>query len=136
MNKFRKMLTSRYFVGANLREANLRGADLREAKRLGADLEGANIPTIPNLETKVGWKKLFEGNVIELEITGNVVGCYTSTQLRTDRCIPRGSGRSFYDRNFIYEAGNECTSQLNEDPRECCAEGIHFFATREEAERW
>jgi hypothetical protein len=68
---------------------------------------------------------------------------------RTDKVIPRHfyptrtktaindkSAHSWFDHEFSYTLGTLATSKLDPNPHEECTEGIHFFATYEQAVNW
>jgi len=44
-------------------------------------------------------------------------------------------GRSAYDPTFVYTVGAVVSAPYDEEVKECST-GIHFFLTREEAERY
>jgi hypothetical protein len=135
---------------ADLEEADLEGADLRETNLQNADMEGVNLHNakLPDFQLPPGdlpgWKKVRNGVVLELLITGNRTATLTSNKCRCDRaCVLRatcgspGPFRSLYSPDFLYAVGEEVAcSDYNPDPRTECAPGIHFFRTRREAERY
>ena len=144
--------------GANLRGADLRGADLYGANLCGADLRGANIelPLLnkfypiccPEAGSFVGWKKVRGNLIVKLEITENAKR--SSAFGRKCRCneakvldIQNLDGTSAddvteaysqHDANFAYRVGETVrVDNFDEDRRNECAPGIHFFITRQEA---
>jgi hypothetical protein len=46
------------------------------------------------------------------------------------------NGVSEYDKNFIYEVGKEVIADIYDKNIEECSNGIHFFLTREKAEKY
>ena len=132
--------------------ADLRGADLRSA-----DLSGANIPvelvnrfyplSCPESGAFIGWKKCRDGLIVKLEITetakrssayGRKCRCSAAKVL----CIENMDGtvadttkaESGRDSNFIYRVGETVSvDDFDEDRRNECSTGIHFFITRQEA---
>ena len=138
--------------GANLRGANLRGADLR-----GADLRGTEIELMlvnkfypiccPEAGSFVGWKKVRGDLIVKLEVTENAKR--SSAFGRKCRCneakvldIQNLDGTSAdvtevyskHDANFAYRVGETVrVDDFDEDRRNECAPGIHFFITRQEA---
>ena len=144
--------------GADLRGANLRGADLYGANLYGANLYGANIELTllnklypiccPEAGSFVGWKRVRGNLIVKLEITENAKR--SSAFGRKCRCneakvldIQNLDGTSAddtteaysqYDANFAYRVGETVrVDNFDEDRRNECAPGIHFFITRQEA---
>ena len=121
---------------ANLRGANLRGADLDENEkiRLGVCLE----------ESMTGYKKCENDVIVTLKIPeGAIVFSINNSKCRTNVAevidIDNGLTKvaSRHDSKFIYHKGRivrvkNFNCQYNEE----CASGIHFFRTREEAEKY
>ena len=138
--------------GANLSGANLSGADLR-----GADLRGAKIELTllnkfypiccPEAGNFVAWKKVRGNFIVKLEVTENAKR--SSAFGRKCRCneakvldIQNLDGTSAdvtevyskHDANFAYRVGETVrVDNFDEDRRNECAPGIHFFITRQEA---
>ena len=143
---------------ANFRDADLRDADLRGADLRGADLRGANIrcalglPPIacPDTGGFIGWKKCSGGVIAKLLIPPDAKrSSATGRKCRTDKAIvlelfryPRGDvfdGAAFsqHDASFEYARGETvAVDDFDEDRWAECSTGIHFFITREEAERY
>lgn len=148
--------------GANLRGANLYGADLRGANLSEADLRGANLSgakielmlvnkfypiCCPEAGSFVGWKKVRGDLIVKLEVTENAKR--SSAFGRKCRCneakvldIQNLDGTSAdvtevysqHDTNFAYRVGETVrVDNFDEDRRNECAPGIHFFITRQEA---
>ena len=143
---------------ANLCKANLYGADLCKANLYGADLRGANIELTllnkfypiccPEAGSFVGWKRVRGDLIVKLEITENAKR--SSAFGRKCRCneakvldIQNLDGTSAddateaysqHDANFAYRVGETVrVDNFDEDRRNECAPGIHFFITRQEA---
>ena len=143
---------------ANLRRADLRRADLRRADLRRADLREANIELTllnkfypiccPEAGSFVGWKKVRGNLIVKLEITENAKR--SSAFGRKCRCneakvldIQNLDGTSAddateaysqHDANFAYRVGETVrVDNFDEDRRNECAPGIHFFITRQEA---
>lgn len=69
---------------------------------------------------------------------------------RTDKVVPRQfwstqnsnmkildpSAHSWFNKEFPYIIGDTSMTRLDPNPHTDCAEGIHFFATREQAINW
>lgn len=139
--------------GADLRHAYLNGANLSEAKLWGADLLGAILYDVKgqNLEYRrgkvvtqdiIGYKKCAFGIIVTLLIPrGSIVFSINGNKCRTNKAkviAIDGSDRAFSSYNCMsYYVGDEFTvynfnCQYNEE----CAEGIHFFMTKQEAESY
>ena len=133
--------------GANLQVANLRNATLWEA-----DLSEANLPNYficPEKGSFIGWKKI-DNKILELYIpskakrTSSLVGrkCRAEyvkikeiynmdgTKLKTGRVIG-GYRKDTYIKGELFYP-----DMYNDDIRTECANGIHFFITRKEAEEY
>ena len=142
--------------GANLQDADLHGADLhganlQDANLLGANLQGANFSKndiktiaaerkiIPDGDV-VGYKKLRNGTVCVLRIPADAkrVGGVVGRKCRAEYAVVvEGKGVSAYDSTFRYVAGATVRpSAFCDNPSIECAEGIHFFLTRKEAENY
>ena len=148
--------------GANLSGANLYRADLSGANLYGANLYGANLSEIkielmlvnkfypiccPEAGSFVGWKKVRGNFIVKLEVTENAKR--SSAFGRKCRCneakvldIQNLDGTSAdvtevyskHDANFAYRVGETVrVDNFDEDRRNECAPGIHFFITRQEA---
>ena len=144
--------------GANLREANLYGANLRGADLRGADLRGAEIELelinkfypicCPEVGSFIAWKKVRGNLIVKLEVTETAKR--SSAFGRKCRCseakvldIQNLDGTSIddvtiaystHDSNFVYRVGETVrVDDFDEDRRNECAPGIHFFITRQEA---
>ena len=148
--------------GANLSGVSLRGADLSGANLYRADLRGANLSgteielmlvnkfypiCCPEAGSFVGWKKVRGDLIVKLEVTENAKR--SSAFGRKCRCneakvldIQNLDGTSAdvtevyskHDANFAYRVGETVrVDDFDEDRRNECAPGIHFFITRQEA---
>ena len=149
--------------GADLRWANLKGASLYGANLKGADLYGANLKGADLREAKIDWplvcpekssfigyKKCRDDLIVELEIpedalrsSGTTRKCrcskakvlsITNLDGSKSKCTEATSKR---DSSFVYKVG-ETVEVTNFDPNRWneCSTGIHFFVTREEAEKY
>ena len=142
--------------GANLRRANLRRADLRGADLIGADLRGAEVSIeelnevlpicCPEEGEFIGWKKA-DGKIVKLKITEDAKrSSATSRKCRCSKAIVltienidgSSSGLSEvgsnFDKSFIYKVGDTIEiKDFDEDRKNECSTGIHFFITRQEA---
>ena len=141
--------------GANLSGANLYVADLSGADLSGADLYGANIendllnkycPIVcPDTGAFVGWKKCRDGAVVKLEVLSDAKR--SSAFGRKCRCsaakvleITDANGDqvseavSWYNSSFVYRVGEIVSvDDFDENRKNECSTGIHFFITRQEA---
>lgn len=149
--------------GANLSNACLTGADLSRTDLDGADLRGTILGKTTfsraNLrgaklddsekcrlgmvlkESMKGYKKTSEGNVIELEIPeGATVFSINKNKCRTNKAIVKkckGIQHSILFYSFEYKRGDVLEiDNFNTKYNIECGEGIHFFRTKEEAERY
>ena len=139
--------------GANLRYANLRGADLRGADLRGANLRGVELcGTEGNLmeyrrgkilsENVIGYKKCRDNVIVTLEIPrGAIVFSINGTKCRTNKAKVleiEGANRAYSQQKYVsYYVGDEITIyNFNCEYNVECAEGIHFFMTRKEAEEY
>ena len=147
---------------ANLYAADLREADLYAANLYAADLSGANLRgakieltllnkfypiCCPEVGSFIGWKKVRGNLIVKLEVTENAKR--SSAFGRKCRCneakvldIQNFDGTSAdvtevyskHDANFAYRVGETVrVDNFDEDRRNECAPGIHFFITRQEA---
>ena len=135
--------------GANLSYANLRCADLSGADLRGANLRGADLDKEEQIRKGVklsnpitGWKKCKDGVIVKLEIPGGaIVFSINNDKCRTDKAIVKeifGSDRAFsMHKHFSYYVGDKIeVYNFNCEYNIECAEGIHFFRTRKEAENY
>ena len=146
-----------YLSGADLSRADLSRAYLSGADLSRAYLSGAKIETellnkflpicCPEYGSFTGWKKADGGYIVKLEITESAKR--SSAYERKCRCseakvlaIENADGstaavkeaRSQYDSDFVYRIGETVrVDDFDEDRRNECAPGIHFFITRQEA---
>ena len=142
-----------YLSNANLSNANLSYADLSNANLSNADLSNAKLDE--KEKTRCGWlvKEEFHAYkicrddlIVELIIPkGSIVFSINNSKCRTNRAkvvsITDIDGKVTYkeavskqDENFIYKVGVELEIEdFNLMYNVECAEGIHFFRTREEA---
>ena len=147
---------------ANLSRANLSGADLSGANLSWANLSGANLSraeieldllnkffpiACPESGSFVGWKKCRDNTVVKLEILADAKR--SSAYSRKCRCsaakvlaIENADGTPYkgnkinsqHDGEFWYTVGEIVSvGNFDEDRRNECAPGIHFFITRQEA---
>ena len=144
---------------ADLRGANLRGADLRGANLIGVNLIGAKHDNwdelrpaywiIPEVGAFIAWKSLHDGVLAKIEIpakakrTSSLQGrkCraeYVKTvALYKDGKPFKGPGISKHDGAYKYVVGKITRPDKYDDSIFVeCSNGIHFFVTRIEAERW
>jgi hypothetical protein len=145
--------------GANLRGANQRGADLRGADLGGANLGGANLyianlggANLPKLiEAQlsilpdgdiIGWKKCRGDIVVKLLIPSAAKRSNsTGRKCRADlvevlEIFGADKAYSEYDNTeYVVGATIRC-HKWDENRWKECSGGIHFFITREEAEKY
>lgn len=150
-------LTRANLTGANLTEADLTEADLTVADLTEANLTGAKIELehlnqlfpicCPEAGRFTAWKKADGGFIVKLEVTESAKR--SSAYGRKCRCseakvlaIENADGtaadtqevRSKHDPSFVYKVGEIVkVDDFDDDRRNECAPGIHFFITRQEA---
>ena len=147
-NLYEANLSGADLRGADLRGANLRGANLYEANLSGADLYGAKGNLIEYRRGKVltdkviGYKKCEKDVIVTLEIPrGAIVFSINGNKCRTNKAkviAIDGADRAISTYKYMsYYVGDEFTVYtFNCEYNEECAQGIHFFMTREEAENY
>ena len=144
---------------ASLYGANLSGADLSGANLYGANLSGANIELdllnkffpicCPEYGSFIAWKKAGSQKkyIVKLEVTetakrssayGRKCRCSEAKVLAIELLDGSASDvdtvNSQYDEKFVYRVGEIVrVDNFDEDRRNECAPGIHFFITRQEA---
>jgi hypothetical protein len=140
--------------GADLNGANLSGADLSRADLSRADLSGADLPDtpaarlaiartriIPAEGTIIGWKKCRGGVLVKLRVPEDAKRSHAfgrkcrAEYVEVIEVVGAEAGISQHDGKTTYRTGETVRCDVwNEDWREECGGGIHFFITREEAE--
>ena len=126
--------------GAYLRDANLRGAYLRDANLRGA--KGLHFQICPEVGSFYAWKKTTDG-IIKIQIPAKAkrTSCIRSRKCRASEIkVISGAGcggKSPTQGNLTYIKGKIVKADsFNDDVREECTHGIHFFMTMAEAEEW
>ncbi len=138
--------------GAYLEGANLEGANLEGANLYGANLEGAkNVPAITQAQTRItpegtliGWKKCHGGVIVKLRIPedarrSNATGRKCRAEwVEVVEVYGAEVGLSLHDGGAtVYRPGETVKpDRWEEDRWQECAPGVHFFLTREEAEKY
>jgi uncharacterized protein YjbI with pentapeptide repeats len=137
---------------ANLQDANLRNANLQDVNLKGADLQGAKLQdakgysmACPEEGSFIGFKKCY-GKIVKLEILADSKrSSATNRKCRCDKARVLSitsldelqefeDASSDYDVTFKYNVGEIVSVENFNDNRWIeCAEGIHFFITRQEA---
>ena len=136
----------------NMIDTNMIGADLRGANMIDADMRGANLCNvgmrsadklrkgIKLSEPIIGWKKCKNNVLVKLEIPrGAIVFSINNNKCRTDKAKVLeiiGGDRAYSKHKFFsYYVGDVIEIfDFNCEYNVECAEGIHFFRTRKEAE--
>ena len=142
---------------ADLSGANLSGAYLSCANLSRADLSGAKIEIellnkffpicCPEYGAFIGWKKCRNNTIVKLEICedakrssayGRKCRCSAAKVLEIQNIdgtpYEEDSVASGRDRSFVYKTGEVISvPDFDEDRRNECSTGIHFFITRQEA---
>ena len=131
---------------ANLRYADLSGADLRYANLSGADLDEEQLIRrgLCLKEPLIGYKKCKDDLIVTLEIPkGAIVFSINNSKCRTNVAkvveISNGSEIAYskHDETFAYKVGETVyPDDFNCEYCEECADGIHFFRTKKEAEEY
>lgn len=133
------------WYGADLTGADLRGATFQNAHLLNVNLTGARLPNfqIEQGVALIGWKKCV-GGIAKVRIPA---GVRRTVSLRSRKCraervevIETSNGNTLlglFDRGTVYAQGETVyPDKYDDDIREDCTHGIHFFLTREEAENY
>jgi uncharacterized protein YjbI with pentapeptide repeats len=135
---------------ANIYGANLYCADLSGANISGANISGAKGGDLVLARTRIlpdgdiiGWKKCADGVVVKLLIPSDAKRSHAfGRKCRAEfadvlEIIGADVARSRHDNKFFYRVGERVTPDYYDDDwRNECSGGIHFFITREEAEDW
>ena len=138
----------------DMRYANMRSVDMRYANMIcvdmiGANMEGADMRGVDRLrkgiklsEPIIGWKKCKNNVLVKLEIPrGAIVFSINNKKCRTDKAKVLeiiGADRAYSNYKFFsYYVGDVIeVFNFNCEYNFECAEGIHFFRTRKEAEEY
>jgi hypothetical protein len=155
VNLYGADLTRADLSGADLTRADLTDANLTYADLTGADLYGANLTDtildekeqyrkgIVLTEPITVYKKSNEGKIITLEIPiGAKVFSINNKKRRTNKVkVIDMQGEtelsSYYNTDFKYHVGDEIDIEdFDERYNVECGAGVHFFLTREEAEKY
>ena len=138
----------------DMRYANMRSVDMRNVNMIGVDMIGANMKGadmrgvdrlkkgIKLSEPIIGWKKCKNNVLVKLEIPrGAIVFSINNKKCRTDKAKVLeiiGADRAYSNYKFFsYYVGDIIeVFNFNCEYNVECAEGIHFFRTREEAENY
>ena len=142
-------LNGAYLSDAHLRRANLSGANLNSTNLNGINLKGTVLDKEEQIRKGIklsnpitGWKKCKDGVIVKLEIPrGAIVFSINNNKCRTDKAIVKeiiGSDRAFSICKYFsyYVADKIEVYNFNCEYNIECAEGIHFFRTRKEAENY
>ena len=144
-------LRGAHLSGADLSGANLRYADLSGVNLIGANLRDAGLDKEQLIrrglclkEPLIGYKKCKDNLIVTLEIPkGAIVFSINNTKCRTNIAkvveISNGSEIAYsqHDETFAYKVGETVyPDDFNCEYNEECAEGIHFFRTKKEAEEY
>lgn len=130
-------------TGANLINADLTGANLINANLTGANLRGANLgdsSIVPEEGSFIGYKKI-SNKIITMEIPTEAkrLGGLTSRKCRAEfakiihiegnlKEITGGYKSDTYKVGEIFYPDS-----FNDDIREVCTNGVHFYITKKEA---
>ena len=139
-----------YLRGANLSGANLRGANLSDANLSGAYLRGAKDADYAVAQTRIlpdgdliGWKKCKNDVIVKLRIPESAKRSHAfGRKCRAEfvdvlEVFGADIGISSHDGKTEYRAGQRVTpDSFDENWQDECSQGIHFFITRIEAEKY
>ena len=142
-------LSMAYLSGANLSGAYLSMAYLSGAFHLD-EAKGLYLPmACPSEGSFTAWKKCKDGAVVKLLIPNTALRSSASgrkcraseaevLEIFDANGDPIEETRSGHDSGFIYRVGETVkpTDEFDTNRWNECASGIHFFITREEAERY
>ena len=129
---------------ANMSYANIMGVDMIGTNTSGVDMSGVDRlrKGIKLSEPIIGWKKCKNNVLVKLEIPrGAIVFSINNKKCRTDKAKVLeiiGADRAYSNYKFFsYYVGDVIEIfDFNCEYNVECAEGIHFFKTREEAENY
>ena len=132
-----------YLCGADLRSADLRDVDLRDVDLRHAKLRGAlglEQTYVAGEGNLIVYKKLRGGVICKLLIPKEAKRSNaTGRKCRAEYAVVlEGEGVSKHDNSFKYRVGETVRPRgpFDENRWEECGSGIHFFITRDEAERY
>ena len=141
-------------IGAHLRGADLIGADLSGADLSGADLSGADLSGAKNADYAIaqtrilpegdliGWKKCKGDVIVKLRIPESAKRSHAfGRKCRAEYAdvleVFGGNAISQHDGKTEYVVGTRVYPDgFSDDWQKECANGIHFFITRIEAENY
>jgi len=137
-------------AGANLADANLADANLADANLANANLARAKNADFAIAQTRIlpdgdliGWKKCMHGVIVKLRIPEAAKRSHAfGRKCRAEYAdvidiIGADVGISQHDGRTEYRIGQRVTpDRFDENWKEECSSGIHFFITRLEAENY
>ena len=156
-NLYMANLTGANLTGADLAGADLSKANLCRANLYRADLAGTEIEMgllnkflpicCPESGRFTAWKKARDGFIVKLEVSetakrssayGRKCRCSEAKVLAIENADGTAADtqevRSKHDPSFVYKVGEIVrVEDFDDDRRNECAPGIHFFITRQEA---
>jgi len=135
---------------SNLSGSNLSSSDLSGSNLSGANLSGAKGAEISIAKTRIlpagsliGWKKCSNGVIVKLRIPEEAKRSHAfGRKCRAEfvdvlEVIGAEVGIAQHDGKTEYRAGQRVTpDSFSDNWQEECANGIHFFITREEAQEY
>jgi hypothetical protein len=156
-NLARLNLTKAIFFGASLDGCDLTGTDLTDADLTGVTLSGAKLKNTklppylicPEAGTFEAWKKLQDDVIARIRIPADAkrINAVGQRKCRAERVevlelFKNGisileSACGLHQSDLVYAIGLTIeANKFNDDIREVCTNGIHFFMTRREAEEY
>jgi hypothetical protein len=139
VNLYDANLSGANLYGVNLSGADLRHADLRHAK--GAELAIARTRIIPDEGEVIGWKKCRDNVLVKLLVPATAKRSHAfgrkcrASKAKVLEIVGADEAHSLHDNEFIYRVGKMVSVEdFDEDWKNECAPGIHFYITRLEAE--
>ena len=140
-----------YLFSANLSYANLDNVDLSNAILSQCDLFNAKLDEKEQIrkglilkESMIGYKKCIDDIIVTLEIPkGAIVFSINNNSCRTNKAKvieisdDKKIAYSYYDNSFTYELGKKIEIEdFDLSYNVECTTGIHFYRTKEEAEKY
>src|SRR3972149_3882901 len=124
---------------ANLQNANLQNANLQNANLQNADITDATFSPFQIPEGELIVYKRIKEMLIQLRIPREAkrTACLVNRKCRAEYAIVENIAYSIEHKGCFYAIGKKVIPDgYDDDIRVDCTYGIHFFLTKEEAEKW